>query len=138
MGAYPEVRWPLKPLFGPDYTGIRSMGNSCYLNFVVQVLFGFPDFQRKYVDKLEKILQNAPTDSTQEFSTQVAKLGHTLLSGENFKPSPISLTTPSTPPTFPTFFHSQPNIHSSERVSQHITLGNLTHHSREEDRGSAP
>lgn len=133
MGAYPGVRWPLKPLFGPDYTGIRSMGNSCYLNFVVQVLFCIPDFQRKYVDKLEKILQNAPTDSTQQFSTQVAKLGHTLLSGEYFKPAPIPLTT----------LHSSHFPHLFSIPAQHPLLRggkstNLTHHSREEDRGSAP
>ncbi|XP_069345582.1 ubiquitin carboxyl-terminal hydrolase 5 isoform X4 [Eulemur rufifrons] len=81
---------PLKPLFGPGYTGIRNLGNSCYLNSVVQVLFSIPDFQRKYVDKLEKIFQNAPTDPTQDFSTQVAKLGHGLLSGEYSKPAPES------------------------------------------------
>ncbi|EHH20438.1 ubiquitin carboxyl-terminal hydrolase 5 [Macaca thibetana thibetana] len=81
---------PLKPLFGPGYTGIQNLGNSCYLNSVVQVLFSIPDFQRKYVDKLEKIFQNAPTDPTQDFSTQVAKLGHGLLSGEYSKPVPES------------------------------------------------
>ncbi|XP_006757624.1 PREDICTED: ubiquitin carboxyl-terminal hydrolase 5 isoform X2 [Myotis davidii] len=80
----------LKPLFGPGYTGIRNLGNSCYLNSVVQVLFSIPDFQRKYVDKLEKIFQNAPTDPTQDFSTQVAKLGHGLLSGEYSKLPPES------------------------------------------------
>lgn len=37
----------LKPLYGPGYTGIRNLGNSCYLNSVVQVLFSIPDFQRK-------------------------------------------------------------------------------------------
>ncbi|VFV18461.1 ubiquitin carboxyl-terminal [Lynx pardinus] len=85
-----ESSVPLKPLFGPGYTGIRNLGNSCYLNSVVQVLFSIPDFQRKYVDKLEKIFQNAPTDPTQDFSTQVAKLGHGLLSGEYSKPAPES------------------------------------------------
>ncbi|KAM6320633.1 ubiquitin carboxyl-terminal hydrolase 5 isoform 5-T5 [Aegotheles albertisi] len=78
----------LKPLYGPGYTGIRNLGNSCYLNSVMQVLFSIPDFQRKYVDKLEKIFQSAPSDPTQDFSTQVAKLGHGLLSGEYSKPAP--------------------------------------------------
>ncbi|KAM9390062.1 ubiquitin carboxyl-terminal hydrolase 5 isoform 5-T5 [Phaethornis superciliosus] len=77
----------LKPLYGPGYTGIRNLGNSCYLNSVMQVLFSIPDFQRKYVDKLEKIFQSAPSDPTQDFSTQVAKLGHGLLSGEYSKPA---------------------------------------------------
>lgn len=44
-----ESSVPLKPLFGPGYTGIRNLGNSCYLNSVVQVLFSIPDFQRKWV-----------------------------------------------------------------------------------------
>ena len=42
-----ESAAPLKPLSGPGYTGIRNLGNSCYLNSVVQVLFSIPDFQRK-------------------------------------------------------------------------------------------
>ncbi|XP_060618597.1 ubiquitin carboxyl-terminal hydrolase 5 isoform X1 [Anolis sagrei] len=77
----------LKPLYGPGYTGIRNLGNSCYLNSVVQVIFSIPDFQQKYVDKIEKIFQSSPSDPTQDFNTQVAKLGHGLLSGEYSKPS---------------------------------------------------
>ncbi|XP_078507651.1 ubiquitin carboxyl-terminal hydrolase 5 isoform X4 [Lissotriton helveticus] len=77
----------LKPIYGPGYTGIRNLGNSCYLNSVMQVLFSLPDFQTKYVGKLEKIFQSAAGDPTQDFNTQVAKLGHGLLSGEYSKPS---------------------------------------------------
>ncbi|KAJ1122418.1 hypothetical protein NDU88_000905 [Pleurodeles waltl] len=77
----------LKPLYGPGYTGIRNLGNSCYLNSVMQVLFSLPDFQTKYVGKLEKIFQNSAGDPTQDFNTQVAKLGHGLLSGEYSKPA---------------------------------------------------
>jgi ubiquitin carboxyl-terminal hydrolase 5/13 len=30
------------PLYGPGYTGIDNIGNSCYLNSVVQVLNSLP------------------------------------------------------------------------------------------------
>lgn len=39
----------LRPLFGPGLTGMKNLGNSCYLNSVMQVLFTIPDFQNKSV-----------------------------------------------------------------------------------------
>lgn len=39
----------LRPLFGPSLTGMKNLGNSCYLNSVMQVLFTIPDFQDKSV-----------------------------------------------------------------------------------------
>lgn len=77
----------LKPLYGPGYTGIKNLGNSCYLNSVMQVIFSMEDFQNKYVGQLEKIFNGAPADPTQDFNIQVAKLGHGLLSGIYSKPS---------------------------------------------------
>ncbi|XP_077323229.1 ubiquitin carboxyl-terminal hydrolase 5 isoform X4 [Lithobates pipiens] len=78
----------LQPLYGPGYTGIRNLGNSCYLNSTMQVLFSIPAFQRKYVECMEHIYQKAPSDPTQDFNAQVAKLGHGLMSGEYSKPAP--------------------------------------------------
>ncbi|TSR75256.1 Ubiquitin carboxyl-terminal hydrolase 5 [Bagarius yarrelli] len=78
----------LRPLWGPGLTGMKNLGNSCYLNSVMQVLFTIPDFQEKYVSTIDKILDEAPSDPTQDFKTQVAKLGYGLLSGDYSKPSP--------------------------------------------------
>ncbi|KAG7457683.1 hypothetical protein MATL_G00229800 [Megalops atlanticus] len=75
----------LQPLTGPGFTGMRNLGNSCYLNSVMQVLFTVPDFQSKYVSNVEKIFTEAPSDPTQDFKTQVAKLGYGLLSGDYSK-----------------------------------------------------
>ncbi|KAM9513461.1 ubiquitin carboxyl-terminal hydrolase 5 isoform 1-T1 [Salvelinus alpinus] len=78
----------LRPLSGPGLTGMKNLGNSCYLNSVMQVLFTVPDFQSKYVSNIDKIFGEAPSDPTQDFKTQVAKLGYGLLSGEYSKPAP--------------------------------------------------
>uniref|UniRef100_A0AAQ5YJU6 Ubiquitin carboxyl-terminal hydrolase n=1 Tax=Amphiprion ocellaris TaxID=80972 RepID=A0AAQ5YJU6_AMPOC len=61
----------LRPLFGPGLTGMKNLGNSCYLNSVMQVLFTVPDFQSKYVSNIDKIIDEAPSDPTQDFKTQV-------------------------------------------------------------------
>ena len=37
----------LKPLYGKGYTGMRNLGNSCYMNSVMQVIFTIPDFKEK-------------------------------------------------------------------------------------------
>ncbi|KAM9805526.1 ubiquitin carboxyl-terminal hydrolase 5 isoform X3 [Syngnathus typhle] len=78
----------LRPLYGPGLTGMKNLGNSCYLNSVMQVLFTVPDFHNKYVSNINKIIDEAPSDPTQDFKTQVAKLGYSLLSGDYSKPAP--------------------------------------------------
>ncbi|KAK3574764.1 hypothetical protein QTP86_017512 [Hemibagrus guttatus] len=76
----------LKAVYGSGYTGIRNLGNSCYLSTTMQVLFNIPEFQRVYVGNLQRIFDYSPLDPTQDFSTQMAKLGHGLLSGQYSKP----------------------------------------------------
>lgn len=41
-----EAGLKLKPVYGPGYTGIKNLGNSCYLSTTMQVLFSIPEFQR--------------------------------------------------------------------------------------------
>uniref|UniRef100_A0AAR2INK3 Ubiquitin carboxyl-terminal hydrolase n=1 Tax=Pygocentrus nattereri TaxID=42514 RepID=A0AAR2INK3_PYGNA len=65
----------LRPLWGPGLTGMKNLGNSCYLNSVMQVLFTIPDFQEKYVSSFEKIVDEAPSDPTQDFKTQGDQVG---------------------------------------------------------------
>uniref|UniRef100_A0A8C1LV51 Ubiquitin carboxyl-terminal hydrolase n=1 Tax=Cyprinus carpio TaxID=7962 RepID=A0A8C1LV51_CYPCA len=64
----------LRPLWGPGLTGMKNLGNSCYLNSVMQVLFTIPDFQTKYVSNIDKVFNEAPSDPTQDFKTQMSRL----------------------------------------------------------------
>ncbi|XP_019474671.1 ubiquitin carboxyl-terminal hydrolase 13 isoform X2 [Meleagris gallopavo] len=81
-----EAGVKLKPMYGPGYTGMKNLGNSCYLNAVMQAIFSIPEFQRAYVGNLQRIFDYSPLDPTQDFNTQMAKLGHGLLSGQYSKP----------------------------------------------------
>ncbi|PNI43059.1 USP13 isoform 3 [Pan troglodytes] len=76
----------LKPMYGPGYTGLKNLGNSCYLSSVMQAIFSIPEFQRAYVGNLPRIFDYSPLDPTQDFNTQMTKLGHGLLSGQYSKP----------------------------------------------------
>ncbi|XP_018586310.2 ubiquitin carboxyl-terminal hydrolase 13-like [Scleropages formosus] len=76
----------LKAVYGSGYTGIKNLGNSSYLGATMQVLFSIPEFQRAYVGNLQRIFDYSPLDPTRDFHTQMAKLGHALLSGQHSKP----------------------------------------------------
>ena len=42
-----EAGTELQPAHGPGLTGMRNLGNSCYMNSVIQVLFSVPDFAKR-------------------------------------------------------------------------------------------
>uniref|UniRef100_A0A8C6QBW8 Ubiquitin carboxyl-terminal hydrolase n=1 Tax=Nothobranchius furzeri TaxID=105023 RepID=A0A8C6QBW8_NOTFU len=65
-----ESGMKLKMVYGSGYTGIKNLGNSCYLGTVLQVLFSIPDFQRMYVGNLQRIFDYSPLDPTQDFHLQ--------------------------------------------------------------------
>uniref|UniRef100_A0A671TDX6 Ubiquitin carboxyl-terminal hydrolase n=1 Tax=Sinocyclocheilus anshuiensis TaxID=1608454 RepID=A0A671TDX6_9TELE len=66
-----EAGLKLKPVYGSGYTGIKNLGNSCYLSTTMQVLFSIPEFQRAYVGNLQRIFDYSPLDPTQDFNTQI-------------------------------------------------------------------
>eukprot|EP01117_Protostelium_nocturnum_P009498 TRINITY_DN3388_c0_g1_i1.p1 TRINITY_DN3388_c0_g1~~TRINITY_DN3388_c0_g1_i1.p1 ORF type:complete len:818 (-),score=348.96 TRINITY_DN3388_c0_g1_i1:146-2599(-) len=77
----------LKTLFGPGYTGMENIGNSCYLASVMQSVFTIPEFQKRYFEDRNRIFETAGGDVNQDFQVQMAKLGNGLLSGEYSIPS---------------------------------------------------
>ncbi|KAG5551182.1 hypothetical protein RHGRI_009572 [Rhododendron griersonianum] len=80
----------MEPLFGPGYTGLVNLGNSCYLAATMQVVFSTRSFCSRYymTQSLKKAFEAAPADPTVDLNTQLAKLAHGLLSGKYSVPAP--------------------------------------------------
>lgn len=61
----------LEPISGPGYTGMKNLGNSCYLNSVMQVMFIIPDFVKRFADKASDIFATYPADPANDFNIQM-------------------------------------------------------------------
>jgi ubiquitin carboxyl-terminal hydrolase 5/13 len=57
----------LTPVYGKTNTGMENLGNSCYLNSVVQVLFSQEDFRNKYAVHAQEHLLNCKKYSPECF-----------------------------------------------------------------------
>ncbi|CAK9160179.1 unnamed protein product [Ilex paraguariensis] len=74
----------VEPLFGPGYTGLVNLGNSCYLAATMQVAFSTRAFCSRYYmnQSLKLAFDTAPADPTVDLNMQLTKLAHGLLSGK--------------------------------------------------------
>lgn len=78
----------LKPVFGKELTGLQNLGNSCYLNSVVQALFSLPNYQSFFASsdfpKYEEM-----NDPSADLYCQMLKIYDGLNSGRYSKPNYI-------------------------------------------------
>ncbi|KAI1495969.1 ubiquitinyl hydrolase [Biscogniauxia marginata] len=74
----------LQPLFGPGLTGLKNLGNSCYLASILQCLFDLPAFQARY--NIPEVDLPSVSDPAQDLETQLRKVADGLLSGRYSKP----------------------------------------------------
>ncbi|WAR56508.1 hypothetical protein PtB15_7B357 [Puccinia triticina] len=73
----------LHPIEGPGFTGLKNLGNSCYIASVLQVLFALPPFQKRYFQGIFELHSStceaaSPADC---FDCQMSKIAHGMLSG---------------------------------------------------------
>lgn len=69
--ALQESDGQLKPIYGAGYTGMVNLGNSCYLNSLMQMLFIVPDFIRCYVNGADSIFDKVQDDPAEDFNCQM-------------------------------------------------------------------
>jgi ubiquitin carboxyl-terminal hydrolase 5/13 len=85
----------LQALFGEGFTGLKNIGNSCYLASVVQCLFSLPDFQNRYYHPHDT--PPAANHPAEDLETQLQKLADGLLSGRYSCPQTDVQAIPETP-----------------------------------------
>eukprot|EP00096_Caligus_rogercresseyi_P012559 TRINITY_DN5304_c0_g1_i1.p1 TRINITY_DN5304_c0_g1~~TRINITY_DN5304_c0_g1_i1.p1 ORF type:complete len:795 (-),score=285.40 TRINITY_DN5304_c0_g1_i1:406-2790(-) len=74
----------LTPVFGPSYTGLQSLGNTCYLNSVMQVLMSIPQVASIYESAKAKEYEKVRFDASfaDNLDFQLCRLTEGLRSGK--------------------------------------------------------
>ncbi|XP_058515534.1 ubiquitin carboxyl-terminal hydrolase 5-like [Ochotona princeps] len=69
-----EADTHLRPCSGAGFVGLRNLGNSCYVNSVVQVLTSIPELREKYVSLFPVLLAALPIKGLTGGSSSTAGL----------------------------------------------------------------
>lgn len=73
----------LKPLLGPGLTGLKNLGNSCYVASIIQCLFDMPAFKERYFRPNDDL--PIVDDPATDLETQLRKIADGLWSGRYSK-----------------------------------------------------
>ena len=71
----------LTPLYGPGYTGLENLGNSCYMNSVLQILLSLEPFKKWYLDGALEHLNTCYKNPIECYMCQMSKIMYGLHSG---------------------------------------------------------
>ncbi|ORE19494.1 ubiquitinyl hydrolase [Rhizopus microsporus] len=76
----------LEPKFGPSYTGLKNLGNSCYMASVLQSIFNIESFQNRYNTQLKDHAKTCTNEPANCWHCQLHKLADGILSGRYSQP----------------------------------------------------
>ncbi|EIE79390.1 hypothetical protein RO3G_04095 [Rhizopus delemar RA 99-880] len=76
----------LEPKFGAGYTGLKNLGNSCYMASVLQSIFNIEKFQNRYNNELKDHAKTCTNEPANCWYCQLHKLADGILSGRYSQP----------------------------------------------------
>lgn len=85
----------LSPIFGPGFTGLTNLGNSCYLSSIIQCLFALPEFKDRYYRPSEE--PPFTPNPAEDLETQLRKLADGIHSGRYSRPDTNVIAAPDSP-----------------------------------------
>ena len=71
----------LTPLYGAGFTGLENLGNSCYMNSILQILLSLEPFKKRYFDNAIEHLNICTKDPNECYLCQMSKIMYGLHSG---------------------------------------------------------
>ena len=71
----------LTPLYGPGCTGMINIGNSCYMNAVLQTLFSIEEFKKWYLINADNHINTCDKHPSECYLCQMSKIMNGIYSG---------------------------------------------------------
>ncbi len=123
-----EAGLGLEAIWGPGYTGMKNMGNSCYINSCLQLLSALPEVQERYGQAASEVAyRKAPQDFSSDFAFQMCKIVTGLCSGRYSSPSNSPHQLPDGDEVAPRLFkhlvghnHQEFNTNRQQDVAEYI------------------